>query len=236
MTDVFNNDSAPSDVLSTLVGEYKKFKDVESLAKGKAEADAFIASLQAENQKLRGELDPQFNAKEELAKLRAELEANRANPSGGTPKGPVTPEPLTVDRIAAIVNETITKAEQNRTAQQNVSEANAAVIKQFGTQEAAGTAVQAKAAELGLSLDDLRRIAEKSPSAFQKIILGEPVAKSDGPLNPAIAPKPAPNAQAPTQGTAEWFDHIFRTDRKRFFTPEIQVAYHKAVTAGTIQL
>ena len=41
------------DYLKELVGEGKKFKTVEDLAKGKAESDAFISSVTRENKELR---------------------------------------------------------------------------------------------------------------------------------------------------------------------------------------
>lgn len=240
MPDIFNPDTqipvVGDDPLAALVGEGKKFKTVADLATGKQEADAFIVRLQSEAAALRAQLNPQFDAEKELATLRAELAASRANPSGGVPAKADTPA-LTVDGIAAIVNETITRAEQNRTATQNINIANDAVVAKFGTLEKGTEAVQAKARELGLTVLDLKAMAEKSPTAFQKIVLGE-VAQggSNSPLNPANAPLNTNLNQTFQEGTNAYFDNILKTDKKRYWSASVQTQLHKAVKDGTYQL
>jgi hypothetical protein len=78
MTELFQNDdnSAVSEpvtiedknYLEDLVGEDKKFKSVEDLAKGKAESDAFIRKLQEENEGMRQELKTRISLQEFMDK------------------------------------------------------------------------------------------------------------------------------------------------------------------------
>ena len=71
--------------LDQLVGEGKKFANIEDLAKGKLNSDEHIDKLENENQRLRQELDTRMTAEEVLAEIR-KPEANlqpQAQPSGG---------------------------------------------------------------------------------------------------------------------------------------------------------
>jgi hypothetical protein len=238
--DVFGDTKTPiiADPLANLVGEGKKFKTVEDLAKGKVEADSFIVKLQEELSGLRAQINPQFDAEAQLAELRKEIETLRNNPPAKSPAG-VTPPTLTEDRIAALVNETITRAEANRSIQQNINAANDAMVAHFGTLEAAGAAVQAKAVELNMSVKDLKDVAAKSPTAFQKIVLGDAAKASEAPLVPRSAnptPPGTPPAGVAKPGTKEYFDGIFKESRKKYWSPEVQMELHKAVKAGTYQL
>src|SRR5688500_13285080 len=52
-----------------LVGEGKKFKDHKSLAKGKAESDAFISHLQKELAEMREELNKRITFEDLMTKI-----------------------------------------------------------------------------------------------------------------------------------------------------------------------
>lgn len=240
--DVFGKTNAEAPAASpveALVGEGKKFKTVEDLAKGKLAADEHIANLERELAGLRDAAAPKFDAEKQLADLRAEIQALRADPSKGRSQE-VTPPAVTEDRIAAIVQASLTRAEQNRTVTQNVMAANDAVVQHFGSLDAAAAAVNAAAAANGMSIEDLKNIAAKSPTAFQKIVLGD--AAKGGPVAPL-----APNASAPAvkdnvpmgnakPGTKEYFDGILKADPRKYWSPAVQMELHKAAKAGTYQL
>lgn len=245
MSDVFAADGstkAPaaeenSNPLEALVGEGKKFKSVEDLARGKAEADAHIARLESEMAELRKDLGKSVDAAAQLNELRDELKALRtANPQASRDN---TSPALTVDGIKALVNESLTQAERNRTAQQNIQKANDAMVQHFGSLEKASEAVKARAAVVGLSVQDLQLMAAKSPTAFQKIML-DGAEKSDGPLNPQSAVREVPaggfEGGKPKEGTKAYFDDLRKTDPKRYWKPETQEAIIRAAKAGTYQL
>lgn len=237
----------PDDIFETPEGKTpdpvaavkEKFgNDLDAIAKGKAEADAFIESLKKELAGVRAQLNPQFDAEKSLQELRAEIQALKSNPDQGRSRE-VTPPALTSEGIAALVEQEITRAERNRTSQQNIQSANDAVVAAFGSLDAAGTAVKAKAAELGMSVADLKGIAEKSPSAFQKIILGD--ASNGAGEQPLVVPSAnrgdgrAPVGE-PKRGTNEYFDAILKKDRKLYWSPAVQMELHKAAADGTYLL
>jgi hypothetical protein len=240
--DVFGEtktDTTATNPVEALVGEGKKFKTVEDLAKGKIASDEHIANLERELAGLREAAAPKFDAEKQLETLRAEIQALRADPSKGRSQE-VTPPAVMEDRIAAIVQASLTRAEQNRTVTQNVMAANDAIVTAYGSLEAAAAAVNAKAAELNMSLEDLKGIAAKSPTAFQRIILGEAQkGGNEAPFRPnASAPvlkdgTPLGNAKP---GTKEYFEGMMKTDRKKYWSTEVQMQLHKAVADGTYQL
>lgn len=227
----------PIQSVSDLVGEGKKFKTIEDLAKGKAESDQFIERLKAEQAELRAELAKKVNTEEQLAALRTEFEKLRgANPQ---PSREPTNPALTIDSVKALVAESITQADRNRTAQQNVVAANDAMVKQFGSLEKAAEIVKARASDIGMSMDELREIASRSPTAFIKIMGGEQT-KSADPLNPnsAIreeAPK-LPDQNALTPGTKPYYDKLLKEHPTQYWSPKVQQEIFKAAKAGTYSL
>lgn len=243
MTDVFNADGTPATpaptatgALADLVGDGKKFKTVEDLARGKIEADTFIERLKEENAQALAEARKAALADEQLESLRNEIKALRE--ARGEPSRDNTNPALTLESVKTLVAQTLTQAESNRTAQQNVNVANDAMVKTYGSLEAAGAAVKAKAVEVGMSMDALRDLAAKSPSAFIKIMGGEASKQSAEPLNPnRVVTGIVPNSSnEPAEGTKEYFDTIQKRSRSEYFTPRVQQAIWKAIQAGTYKL
>src|SRR6185295_15850056 len=93
---------------------------------------------------------------EELESLRTEIK----NLKSATPQASRdnTNPALTVDSVKSIVEQTITQAERNRTAQQNILSANDAMVKQYGSLDKAAEAVKARAAEVGMTVEALRSV------------------------------------------------------------------------------
>jgi len=188
MTDVFNSattDTATTETTTTetnssyveqLVGEGKKFRDLEALAKGKLESDRHIAEITSTLNELREEVK-----KQEYAKTLLETLQNKGVDSGTTKTEEPTQsrtsatENTTQNRemdIEALVEQAITKKEKARTFEQNVATANEAMIAQYG--DKAGEVVKSKAQELGFSVERLKEIAAESPTAFLQLVTGSP--------------------------------------------------------------
>lgn len=248
MPDVFNDNVNTETATPDANVEAVKVKfgnDLDKLAKGKAEADAFIEQLKSEQAHLREELnakvDRDKNAEASLEELRNEIKALRgtiANPSGQSKEN--TNPVLTADGIQALIQDSLTRAERDKSAQQNVEAANKAVVDHFGSLDKAGEAVKAKAAELGMSISDLKNIASKSPSAFRKIIVGDAIdASADTALDPNSSQPPVNDGQKPnviTPKSKEDFEAIRKADPKRYWAAATQMQLHKAARDGTYQL
>lgn len=230
------NAAPPASSVNDLVGEGKKFKTVDDLARGKLEADAFIERLKQENAQVLAEARKAALADEQLETLRNEVKALRE--ARVEPSKDNTNPALTLESVKSLVAETITQTERNRTAQQNIATANETMVQTHGSLEAAAQAVKAKASEVGMTMDALRNIAATSPSAFLKI-MGEAQKQSAEPLNTnrvTIERVQNLGGDTPKEGSKAYFDAIMKRSRNEYFTPKVQQAIWKAVKAGTYDL
>lgn len=236
MPDIFGGEDNPHAAIRAedLVGEGKKFKSVDDLAKGKAEADAYIERLKAEVAERDSRLAQTVNAEAELAKIREEIAAARQVPKQEVqPDRPRQPE----KDIDAIVEESITRAETRRSQAQNIREANKLMVDQFGDPTKAGAEVAKRATELDMSVEDLRGLAARSPSAFKRLMLG------DNPTDPSRTVDLTRSTVSPlgviepvrsgAQGTKEHFQEVLRKNPRAYMDPKTQAAILKATIEGT---
>lgn len=241
MTDIFDTQTTNVETTTTntsqladqLVGEGKRFKNIDELAKSKLEADTFIEKLKQEQAELRERLDKSLNADEQLAALKAELQELK---SSGKPKENTTPE-LTSDKIRELVQASITEHEIARTATQNTDTVNSAMVSQFGSVEKAKEVFLAKAKELNMAPTELKDIASKSPTAFYTL-LGLNNKGKDAVGN--VSTKSTVNTEAFNSsgnlelkfGTKEYFDNIRKTDERRYYSADIQKQIMKSMREG----
>ena len=155
--------------VAQLVGEGKKFKDLESLAKGKLEADKHIGEITKTLDELRAELAKQDYAKSLLEQM------NKGSETGAEQPSPVTTSPSKTENttqsasdIESLVEKVITEKERNRTVAQNIAVVGEQLEKQFG--DKAAQILKTKSGELNISIDKLKEIAAESPTAFFQLI------------------------------------------------------------------
>ena len=156
--------TSPS-VLGDLVGEGRKFNDVEALAKGKLEADRFIEQMKLENNQLKEDLNKQQfelgvsnQLKETASASTAELSVPNNNDSG-TSNTSTTQSTSSETDIASLVEQTLKKRELEGVAKNNIAVVESELDKIYGTE--AGNVVRQKASELGLPLAELEGMASK---------------------------------------------------------------------------
>lgn len=235
MTDIFNsattentasadtgNGQTNASYMEQLVGEGKKFKDIESLAKGKLEADRHIEEITKTLNELREEVSKQDYAKELLTKLQDKgtdtgtVNSATGTTAGNSAMGNTTPN---ASEIEALVEQLMTKKEQSRTLEQNIAVANDAVVAQFG--EKAGEVVKAKAIELGMSLDRLKEIAAESPTAFLQLIGVNTQKRTE-----SVAPKSSVRTEAfsntSSDRTFEYYQKLRKENKSLYYSPKVQ--------------
>lgn len=161
----------PAEVLSTLVGEGKKFKDVESLARGKVESDNFITKLQEENQRMREELEKNMNLERQLAALSSGEPAPNAggNPApvaAGNQPGAV---PIKPEDVEALLEQKLNTREAEKAKQANLRQVDEFLLKHFGDVNKAKDAINSLNASLGINISELAAV---SPAAVTKLIAG----------------------------------------------------------------
>lgn len=166
-------DTLNQSVLDSLVGEGKKFKTQEDLAKGKVEADAFIVTLQNTINQLADELkqaNVSADRKAHLENLMSTLTNTTKNPSetkqGNQPQNPSNQSGsgLSHDDVVKLLEQRDAQAAQAR----NLAEAYNPVRKVYG--DKTDEVIAAKAKQLGMSVEQLENLAKTSPAAFLNVV------------------------------------------------------------------
>lgn len=211
------------DALTILVGEGRKFASIEELAKGKLESDSHIERLEDEAKNLRDDLANRKTA----ADLVAELRTQGNNTETPTPPGEHTSSQLSADDVAALVKQTLESTQTESIMTTNLASVEAKLVEVFG-EDHKQNKVTAKAAELGVGVDFLLSIAQKSPTAFYQTM---------GMNNPAPAGNPPvttggqstdttninPTGATPAEGTSAYYRNMRRTNRSKYYAADTQI-------------
>lgn len=229
MTDnVFNTkDTTPAVdttniTVETLVGEGQKYSSVDDLAKGYANADAYIQAAKAKEVELQAELKV----------LRDMAEAQKSSPNvsdnlNSTPRH--ENPPVVVDRqneqkdLSALVSEEVEKIEQTRRFQTNVDAVAQKLSDHFGSSTKANEMVRQKAKELGVSVDWLMDVAGRSPQALYRTIGIEnstsrntPNTGTDGNINTVAFGNKSPGRNF------KYYEDIRKSAPKSYYVPSLQ--------------
>lgn len=153
--------------VDALVGEGKKFKTPDDLARAKAESDRVIAARERELAELREELAKRQTADELFEKLqRAQTPPPQSAREGAQEQPPVTPPSLTDEDLEKRIAETLDKRTKQQREADHAAEVSNRLIAVYGDEDKANEVVNAKARELGVSVKFLQDIALQSPKAF----------------------------------------------------------------------
>lgn len=224
MTNSILNGGDPTNTasaLETLVGEGKKFKTIEDLAKGKLEADRFIEKLSSEQEQLRKELEARMALEEQLARHAAGASGQPAPTSVPPANQPSSTPTVDVDKL---LDEKLAKRAEFERQSQNTAQVDNFLLQHFGDAEKAREAVAKLNATLGI---DMKQIASVSPEAAIRLIRGEA-----GPVGSAVAERGMVRTGVTSQGEvrnnayysklrAEMGNARFYTDKK------LQLQLHK---------
>ena len=180
------------DYFAEYVGEGKKFKDERELARAKAEADAHIARVEAENAKFRDEMQQSKTIQDFMDQMKSQS-SNRQEPGNhpgenetGNAGTSVSPEDL--DKL---INEKLTERQKVERSQTNQTWVMQQLQAKFGREY--GQRVSAAAAELGMSKEEMTLLASEKPKAFLRLVDDhQPSAPQQGNFSP-------PNSRVNTQ-------------------------------------
>lgn len=213
--------------LNDLVGEGKKFKTVDDLARGKLEADRFVDKLTNEQKELRAELA------QRLAEIEALKRGQTAPVEAPKPtEQPPVQKPQTQD-LNSEVERIIQQREQAKAVQSNIETVTEKMTKTFGTTEKAAEVVMQKARELGMSTDELRDMAANSPKAFFRLmgVDDKPVTTSPGTTswgNVRSQPsKVEVSSNTAPPGSYKYYENLRLTDPAKYFSPRVQLQMDK---------
>lgn len=148
--------AVPQEV-NDLVGDGKKYRDVQSALSSIKPAQEHIQRLEDDNKELRSkitQLESDLQARESVKSVLDKL----GNKEGSEQQGSLDPE-----AIEQLVYGALEKRETVTTAQQNVKTVNDTLLSKYG--EKARETVAKRATELGMSVEDLQSLASRSPKA-----------------------------------------------------------------------
>lgn len=205
-----------TDFLTELVGEGKKFKDVSALARGKYEADRYIESLKLQTTKLQEELNKRAGLEELITKI------NQNSQTPAQINTPATPDMGSYNEVdlESKVSEIINKMTLQKETETNMQKVERVLHEQFG--DSAKLVLANTARENGLSPDEIKTLAQKSPKALLKLI---GVSESPQPSSAPIAPRGQLTIGS-GQGSvrnASYYEKLKNTDPKKYFSNEVTV-------------
>jgi hypothetical protein len=147
-----------------LVGDGKKFRDPEALARSKAEADAFITRLQRENAGLRDDLQARVKMEEFLDRVSKSAPPASPEPTDDSPEPESTAKTGDLNKL---IEDTLTAREKQAARRSNLDEVKKTLREQFGPNYA--SKFREIARELGVGEKFLEDTAASSPKAFYKL-------------------------------------------------------------------
>lgn len=214
-----------------LVGDGKKFKDNEALAKGKYEADKTVAAREAELAEIRKELNTRISLEEFMTKQNERTSNNQ-------PQAHVAPVAANEgqesnDNISVVVAKEIAKAQANATRAKNAEISIAKMKEAWGTN--ATTRLEQVSRSLGLGKEFLQDLAERSPDAFAQVIGAVPnTNKVQNITPPNTRVNSAANvSERNTVRNEEYWDKMKQTDPKFYFSAQGYNQRHSdALTLG----
>lgn len=165
-SEVSNEDNTKS-YIDQLVGEGKKFKTVEDLARGKLEADRYIEELREKTsqEEYSRKLLEKLQEQAAVAPAKTEVQENKSVKGEDN----TSPKP---ENIESQLNEVLDKREREAKVRANLETVSTQMEELFGTE--AKAALEKRANELGVTPEYLKGIAADSPSAFFTLIGEKP--------------------------------------------------------------
>lgn len=216
--------------ISLLVGEGRKYKTMDELAKAYLNADSFIEQLKAENQELRTKTVEAKTIDEVLERLQAS-QSNAAVTTSAA-QGSST-NGLSAEDVAQIVQQTVTGMESTKVKQGNIQKADAKMKEKFGDKAAEIYKNVAKTPELHTAY---MKLAEVDPDQFVALFTSGQASTSTGSqvdsgsnVNTTVSYSSNNNIRENTPGTKEYFSKVRREDPKKYFSQSFQLELNKAV-------
>ena len=205
--------------LEDLVGEGRKYKDPNELAKAYNHADAYINSLKAKD----AEKEAELKVLRDLVNARSDKTSNPNDQQQQQPRQepPVVDAPQTpqVDLNELVRKELDSaRAEERRAA--NVNKAAEVASAHFGNAAKAQEAIRRRAEELGVGVEWLQNSAAQSPNAFFATMGINPAAR---PTNtPGYNPDVNVNGGRGSKRNMSYYENIRKQDVKLYNSAEIR--------------
>lgn len=223
----------PSDYLANLVGDDKKYKTVEDLAKAYANADAKIMADAVELGR-KVEVETEL----EITKRLLEQANNRVAPIENKEAKPNTTvvAPVSDEDLEARIKRTLAEQTDGERKRINQEAAAKRLVETYGDVSKAKEAIAARASELGVSSRWLEDTAASSPNAFYVTMgLTAEQAKSTPAPKGDVNSEAFKNAQGTSHtkpGTYKYYQEIRKREPKLYASSAIQRQMHNDAIAN----
>ena len=215
-----------TDPVATLVGEDKKFKTVDDLARAKIESDNFIEQLKREQAELRAELTarPAVDRSQEILDRLEALKKPPVTEYQPTPQVERTEvNGLSINDVERVLEERERKAR----AASNRAAVEAKLKETYG--DKTGQALKLLAEKNGTTVAALGQLAEHSPQLVLNL-MGQ--VKTDTGFTPpgsSVQIEFTPSAANPR--TKSYYNKLKAEDRNKYFSREVQNQMYKDAMA-----
>jgi hypothetical protein len=229
-----SNQGDPQNPLTILVGEGRKYKTTEELAKAYLNVDGFAEKLKTENAALRQEVVKGKTLEEVLERLKQEQGGATQDQGEKKVEQPKAASGLSASDVAAIVRKEITGAESTRVKETNLKKADAEMRKLFGDKAAEEFSKRANTPELRKAMTDLAAVA---PDQFLAMFRPTQVVSGTGvdhgtSVNAAALENQQASGRALDPGCKEFYDVLRRTKPAAYYSAPIQLQMQKAAIAN----
>lgn len=225
------------DYVAELVGEGRKFKSVEDLAKGKVESDRFIANLQTEMAELRADLKARTTFEELLTQMNSETKTPTSVNADATPRigdegeGNATAG-MTAEQIEKLISDRLSSVDKNRTEAENFRTVQAKLAQAFGNN--ASAKLKQVTDELGLTPEYVNQLAKSQPQVLLRMvgadaIPSEPRSTTSSTQNSSLNTSAFPRSNTSGVKLKSHYDNIRRTDPNLYWSPKVQQEIHQTV-------
>ena len=195
---------------------------IKVLEKRLNDKDEFINTLKEENQRTREMYASLEERLQNLSKIEEVLTSKGQEQDVGNQDTTGLDEDALVGKVIENLNKKQTEAKM----QQNYMTVVERLKAEFGEQNVEEKVQQAAQAN-GLTVDDMRETARKSPQAFYKLVGIEQTKQT-------VTPPPMRGSQTPPQETNEkdfaYYARLMRENPREYWKPEVQREFRKLFT------
>lgn len=214
--------------VAVLVGEGRKYKTMDDLAKAYLEADNFIEKLKDENRVYKEEVVKAKTIDDVLKRLQQPTDqgTNDSAPPASPATGNIRPED-----VAAIVKREITGYETAKQRENNMLKADAAMKKVFGEK---AQEVFNSVANTPETKQALQALAEVAPDQFVALFTkgGGASGTSHSTINTGALDLDAIGDRAANPGTKDYYNKLRKESPQKYYSTDVQLAMSKAAQAN----
>lgn len=211
--------------LDELVGEDKKFKTIEDLARGKAEADMYIEHFKKSQDELRQDYNrvrEEYNTGQSLKELIDQLKSNKQSDTNGTQfVQEDKSDTLDLTKIGELVASQIQATKQQEKEEANFSNVQAKLLEAYGPNYA--QTLKQQVSQLGLTADFVNDLARKHPQVLYKTLgLDAPRQNENFQAPPASSARSDHFAPNVNKRTWSFYEKLRKSNPTEYYDPKTQ--------------